>query len=95
MFHVEGCQVKFVAFITVQYNHYFKWLSVLINILIFLKYDSLYKIFVFNVIQMTRPQVAIGGDGLLIMKAAAIVRTADKRLSSSLGFGRGAINSPK
>jgi hypothetical protein len=47
---------------------------------------------------MARPQVADGGDGLQIYRAAANIlnkqsRTTDKGWSSSLGVGRGANNS--
>jgi hypothetical protein len=48
---------------------------------------------------MARPQVADGGEGLQIWRAAANIlnkhsRTAGKRWPSSLGVGRGANNSP-
>jgi hypothetical protein len=47
---------------------------------------------------MARPQVADGGDGLQIWRAAANIldkqpRTADKGWYSSLGVGRGVNNS--
>jgi hypothetical protein len=48
---------------------------------------------------MARPQVADGGDGLQIWRAAANILnkqspTADMGWSSSLGIGRGANNPP-